>query len=90
MLDLLGWAATGIFAGSYLCRKPGALQRLQAVAAFVWIGYGFLIHARPIVVANVIVVVLAAYSSWRERGGSAPATGPRLTLRQEPENTGPD
>lgn len=70
MLDGLGWLATGIFAGSYFFRQPTLTSRVQALAAMVWIGYGALLPSPPIVVANLIVALLAGYSSWRDRGSS--------------------
>ena len=67
MLNLLGWAATLVFSASYFCRQPAALRRLQAVAACLWIAYGLLIGALPVVAANVIVAAAALYSSWPRR-----------------------
>jgi uncharacterized protein with PQ loop repeat len=40
-----------------------ALRRVQATAAVLWIVYGVLIHALPVVVANAIVASVALYSS---------------------------
>jgi hypothetical protein len=63
MFDWIGWVASAIFAGSYFCKQPGTLRRVQALAALVWMGYGILIHALPIIVANLVVAVVALYSS---------------------------
>lgn len=57
----IGWAATAIFAVSYLSRDPGRLRRVQAAAALVWIAYGVAIRSLPVIVANVIVSALAVY-----------------------------
>jgi hypothetical protein len=65
MLDWIGWIATAIFASSYFCKQPASLRRIQALAALLWIGYGVLIHALPIIVANLIVAAVALYSSFR-------------------------
>ena len=65
MLDYIGWVATAIFASSYFCKRPGMLRRVQALAAILWIGYGMLIHALPVVVANLVVATVALYSSFR-------------------------
>jgi hypothetical protein len=65
MFEWIGWVATATFATSYFCRKPALLRRIQALAALLWIGYGALIHALPVIVANVVVAVFAAYSSLR-------------------------
>ena len=65
LLELVGWAATGVFAGSYLCREPQTLRKVQAVAAILWIGYGVAIHSFPIIISNVIVATLASLSALR-------------------------
>ena len=72
LLELVGWAATGVFAGSYLCREPQTLRKVQAFAAVLWIGYGVVIHSFPIIISNVIVATLASVSAFR--GGRPNAT----------------
>ena len=67
MLNLLGWAATAVFSASYFFRQPAALRRIQAVAGCLWIAYGVLIGAFPVVAANVIVAAVALYSSRPRR-----------------------
>ena len=67
MADWIGWLATSIFAGSYFCKQAVTLRWVQASAALVWIGYGFLIGAPPVIVANLVVASLAAFSAWRDR-----------------------
>ena len=69
MLDLLGWLATALFAASYFCKRPATLRGMQALAALLWNGYGLLIKSLPVIVANVIVAGLAAYSAWRQAAG---------------------
>jgi len=64
-IDVLGWVATTAFAVSYFTRSPAALRRVQAAAAVLWIVYGVLIGAFPVVVANAIVAGLAVLSSFR-------------------------
>jgi hypothetical protein len=44
------------------------MRRLQALAALLWMTYGLLIHAAPIVGANVVVATLAI---WSARGSRA-------------------
>ncbi|HEV2494936.1 MAG TPA: uroporphyrinogen decarboxylase [Terriglobia bacterium] len=63
----IGWAATAIFAVSYLSRDPGRLRRVQAAAALVWIAYGVAIRSLPVIVTNVIVSARAVYSARRAR-----------------------
>ncbi len=62
-LDWIGWIATAVFASSYLFKQPMLLRRVQAGAALLWVIYGLMIHAFPVVVANVVVAGMAAYSS---------------------------
>jgi uncharacterized protein with PQ loop repeat len=63
MLESIGWLATAVFAASYFCKETVSLRRLQALAAVLWIAYGVLIGAAPVIVANVIVASLALWSS---------------------------
>lgn len=67
MSEWIGWVARAVFAGSYFCRQPVALRRLQALAALLWIGYGLLIGALPVIVANLVVASLAVWSAFRQR-----------------------
>ena len=64
MINWIGWAATGVFAASYFRKQPKMLRMVQAIAALMWVSYGFLIGAMPVVVANVIVALAAVYSSF--------------------------
>lgn len=66
-IEWIGWAATALFASSYLWDHPKALRWVQAFAALLWIVYGAIIHATPVVVANVIVAAVAVYSSLVRR-----------------------
>jgi fructose-specific phosphotransferase system IIC component len=61
--DWIGWLATAIFLASYSCKHQKTLRRTQAVAALLWVGYGAILHAVPIVVANLLVAGVAVYSS---------------------------
>ena len=64
-LDWIGWIATALFAGSYFFKQPMALRKVQAGAALLWVVYGLLIHALPVVVANVVVAAVAVGSGLR-------------------------
>lgn len=67
MLDSIGWIATALFASSYFWKNQGTLRRVQAAAALLWVVYGLLIQAMPVVAANLIVATVALYSSWKPR-----------------------
>ncbi len=60
----IGWVATAAFGVSYFAKTPKMLRVVQACAALLWIAYGFIIHAMPVVVANAIVAGAAVYSSF--------------------------
>ena len=70
MFEWIGWIATAVFAVSYFFRRPAALRRIQALAAVLWIGYGIIIKAPPVIVANVVVAVMAVLSSFQRRDQS--------------------
>jgi hypothetical protein len=76
-LDALGWTATGVFVASYLARDARTLRLLQAGGALLWLAYGVLLNALPVIVANAIVAGAAAYSSF------AAAPAPRQERRAE-------
>jgi hypothetical protein len=77
--ELLGWAATAVFVGSYFCTRDRAMRAVQMAGAAMWIGYGVVIHASPVIVANLLVFGAAA---WTLAGASAAVTAeassPRL------------
>jgi hypothetical protein len=64
MTQTLGWIATAIFVGSYFLR-PAALRAIQMVAAVLWIVYGVLIDATPVIAANALVFAAAAWTLAR-------------------------
>ena len=63
--ECLGWAATGVFVGSYFFARPSLLRAVQMLGALLWIGYGLLINASPVIVANVLVFSAAAWTNFR-------------------------
>lgn len=65
-LEMLGWLATAAFASSYFFKNPRLLRAVQGGAALLWIGYGLLIGAAPVIAANVIVALAAAWSLWAQ------------------------
>jgi hypothetical protein len=64
MTQTLGWVATALFVGSYFAR-PSALRAIQMVAAVLWVVYGILIGAVPVIAANVLVFSAAAWTLVR-------------------------
>ncbi|HXM39051.1 MAG TPA: hypothetical protein VN908_10395 [Gemmatimonadales bacterium] len=65
MADWVGWLATAVFMSSYFAKQPATLRRIQGVAASLWALYGVLLHALPIIVANVLVAGVAVATSFR-------------------------
>jgi hypothetical protein len=63
----LGWVATSVFVASYFFAKPAALRAVQMTGATLWIAYGFLIGAVPVIAANALVFAAAAWTFARRR-----------------------
>jgi hypothetical protein len=65
LVDALGWAATAVFVASYFFAKPHLLRRAQMLGAVMWVAYGLLMQAAPVVAANVLVLAAAAWTTRR-------------------------
>lgn len=63
--DALGWVATAVFVGSYFFRRAAVLRGIQMFGSAIWIVYGMLIAAKPVIVANVLVFAAAAWTLLR-------------------------
>jgi hypothetical protein len=74
LIEYLGWAATAIFVGSYLCRGADALKRVQMLGALMWVAYGVLIQATPVVAANLLVFSVAGWTMRRMPGRDRPGS----------------
>ena len=83
-IEILGWAAAGVFTTSYFFTRARALRRAQMVGAGMWLAYGVLLHANPVVVANVLNLVAMVWTGRRAAKSSsapqieAPPTDARL------------
>jgi hypothetical protein len=75
MSEWLGWTATALFTTSYFCRRPSQLRRVQMAAALLWVVYGALMHAVPVVAANVLVIAAAAIAGQRGRTADEVSVG---------------
>lgn len=90
LLESVGWIATAVFVSSYFCTRPVTLRRVQMVGAGIWIVYGVIIHAIPVVAANVLVLGAAAVSSRAQRQVAATkstSTSSRSALDAPPVTT---
>src|SRR5262245_38699994 len=63
LVEYLGWTATAVFVASYFCPRPSALKQVQMAGALMWVVYGLLIGASPVVVANLLVFGAAAWTA---------------------------
>jgi hypothetical protein len=89
MTDMLGWVATAVFVGSYFFKRPALLRAVQMAGAALWIVYGALIGAIPVVVANGLVFAAAAWTLARSRQAPAATGMPEsylATLTSQPRN----
>jgi hypothetical protein len=69
-IELLGWTATCVFVGSYFFTRPSLLRSAQMFGALLWVTYGVLINASPVIVANVLVFSAAAWTTLRKSSPS--------------------
>jgi hypothetical protein len=74
--DMIGWVATVTFVGSYFFARPATLRRVQIVGALIWALYGVVLHAAPVIVANLLVVAAAVWTGRRRADVPAAVPGP--------------
>ena len=65
--EALGWVATAVFVSSYFFTRPAALRAAQMLGAALWMVYGFLIGAIPVIAANALVFAAAAWTFARSQ-----------------------
>jgi hypothetical protein len=70
MTEILGWIATAVFVASYFFSRPALLRVTQMGGATLWVLYGFLIGAIPVIAANVLVLTAAAWTLVRSKATS--------------------
>jgi hypothetical protein len=75
MTEILGWIATAVFVASYFFSRPGLLRAVQMGGAALWVLYGFLIGAIPVIAANVLVLAAAAWTLVRSKTASDAPVG---------------
>ncbi len=73
MTQILGWMATAVFVGSYFFSRPSALRAMQMAGSILWIVYGVLIDAMPVIAANVLVFAAAAWTAFGRNRNSQSA-----------------
>jgi hypothetical protein len=75
-IEGLGWAATCVFVASYFFAKSSRLRGFQMLGALLWIIYGAMIGALPVIIANLLVFAAAAWTLLRKSptlGSGTPA-----------------
>jgi hypothetical protein len=70
--EYLGWIATAVFVSSYFFKRPAWLRAAQMAGATLWILYGLMISAVPVVVANGLVFAAAAWTLAAGQRSSLP------------------
>jgi len=60
--EYLGWVATAVFVGSYFCSRDRTLRGVQMTGALMWVAYGILIGASPVIAANLLVFGAGAWT----------------------------
>jgi len=73
MTQILGWIATAVFVGSYFFKQPAALRAMQMSGAVLWIIYGVMIDAIPVIAANALVFAAAAWTFFTRGNGAVAA-----------------
>jgi hypothetical protein len=81
LADTIGWTATAVFTASYLTNGPAMLRRVQMVGASLWLTYGLVMQAAPVIGSNILVLTAACWAEYRHRR-SLEARGPSLSEPQ--------
>jgi hypothetical protein len=69
IVDTIGWVATAVFSSSYFFQRPDMLRGVQMLGATMWIVYGVLLAAPPVIAANALLIGVAAWTVYRSRRG---------------------
>ena len=65
--DTIGWTATAVFTASYLTKDHASLRRVQMAGASLWLTYGLVMQAPPVIGSNILVLSAACWAEWRHR-----------------------
>jgi hypothetical protein len=65
--ELIGWSATAVFTASYFFERPVLLRLFQMAGAALWLAYGVLLGASPVIVANLIVLLAVLLTTVRSQ-----------------------
>jgi hypothetical protein len=65
--DTIGWTATAVFTASYFTNGPAMLRRVQMAGASLWLTYGLVMQAPPVIGSNILVLSAACWAELRYR-----------------------
>jgi hypothetical protein len=65
--DTIGWTATAVFTASYFASGHARLRRLQMAGASLWLTYGIVTQAAPVIGSNILVLSAACWAEHRDR-----------------------
>lgn len=65
LTEAVGWSATAVVTMSFLFSDVVRLRIVQICGAVLWMSYGLLISSLPVLVANVLVFVVACWTTVR-------------------------
>lgn len=67
LADGIGWTATAVFTASYFANGHTRLRRIQMVGASLWLTYGLVMQAAPVIGSNILVLSAAFWAEYRDR-----------------------
>ena len=65
--DAIGWTATAVFTASYFATGQTRLRRVQMAGASLWLAYGLVMQAPPVIGSNILVLSAAFWAEHRAR-----------------------
>ncbi|MGV3520346.1 hypothetical protein [Luteitalea sp.] len=74
LADSIGWTATAVFTASYLTKEHATLRRVQMAGASLWLTYGLVMQAPPVIGSNILVLTAACWAEYRHRRSMRHAT----------------
>ncbi len=63
--DAIGWTATAVFTASYFANGHTRLRRVQMAGASLWLAYGLVMQAPPVIGSNILVLSAALWAEYR-------------------------
>ena len=70
LAEWVGWSATAVVVSSYFFERANVMRRIQMIGAVMWLSYGVLLSAYPVVVANLLIFGAAAWTTAGARDRS--------------------